>query len=113
MEPDGGLLQTPDNTITLHRETIIRLAAEHRLPTIFSATYFAKEGALLAYGMDYIDQYRRTASYADRILRGAKVSELPVQFPTKFEFIINLKTAKALGLTIPETLLATADQLIE
>jgi putative ABC transport system substrate-binding protein len=113
IDHNGGLLAMPDNTIRLYRETIIRLAARQRLPSIFSFADFAEEGALLSYGMDTLDQYRRAASYVDRILRGTKLIELPVQLPTQFELTINLKTAKAIGLTIPESLLVRADKLIE
>jgi putative tryptophan/tyrosine transport system substrate-binding protein len=89
------------------------LAAQHRLPAIYPSLADAAAGGLLAYAPDRVDQYRRAASYVDRILRGAKVADLPVQFPTKFELIVNLKTAKALSLTIPEAFLLHADELIE
>jgi putative ABC transport system substrate-binding protein len=111
--PNGALLLPNDNTTLTHRELILRLAIQHRLPTIFSAIYYGNEGALLAYGTDVLDQYRGAATYIDRILRGAKVSELPVQFPTKFELVVNLKAAKAIGLTIPAEFLLRADQVIE
>jgi putative tryptophan/tyrosine transport system substrate-binding protein len=111
-EPNGGLLVLPDVITAQHRESIFRLAVEQRLPNIYTDTARAGQG-LLAYGTDNLDLWRRSGSYVDRILRGAKVSELPVQFPTKFELVVNLKTAKALGLTIPETLLATADEVIQ
>jgi putative ABC transport system substrate-binding protein len=110
-EPNGGLVVLPPAP---YRETVIRLAAQHRLPAIFHSRDFAVTGGLMSYGSaSPTDQFRRAASYVDRLLRGAKVSDLPVQFPTKFELVINLKTAKALGLTIPETLLATADEVIQ
>ena len=112
-EPDGGLLFPPDNTTFSHRETIFALAVQHRLPAIFSGSFFARGGGLMSYGPNSVEHYRGAAIYVDRLLRGAKVSELPVQFPTKFELVINLKTAKAIGLTIPEALLLRADELIE
>ena len=91
----------------------MQLAAQHRLPTIAFIKTFAAEGVLMTYGSHVPDLWRRAASFVDRILRGAKVGELPIEFPTKFELVINRKTAKALGLTIPDTLLATADELIQ
>ena len=94
------------------RETI-SLAAQHRLPAIYPTDYFAKDGGLISYGADYLDLYRKAASYVDRILRGATPSELAVQGPIKFQLVINLKAAKALGLTIPPSLLVRADQVIE
>jgi putative tryptophan/tyrosine transport system substrate-binding protein len=113
-EPNGGLLVLPPPPNTALRETILELAARHRLPAIFTGGRdAAAAGGLLAYGADLADQNRRAASYVDRILRGAKVSELPVQFPTKYNLIINLKTAKAIGLTISESFLLRADEVIE
>ena len=100
----------PTTAIGANRDTIIPMAAQHRLPAIYSDRNLAAAGS---YGSNNADQYRRAASYVDRILRGAKVSELPVLFPTKFELVINLKTAKAIGLTIPETFLVRADEVIE
>jgi putative tryptophan/tyrosine transport system substrate-binding protein len=113
--PNGGLIMVgPPSSVTLHRDLIIRLAAQHRLPAIYSARYFVTaHGGLVAYAPDPIDQYRRAAGYVDRILKGEKPAELPVQAPTKYEMVINLKTAKALGLTVPPTLLARADEVIE
>jgi putative ABC transport system substrate-binding protein len=112
-EPNGGLIVSPPAPSAANRETIRRLAAQHRLPSIYHAREYAAEGGLMAYGSVLTDRYRRAASFVDRILRGAKVSELPVEYPTKFELVINLKTAKALGLTIPESFLLRADELIE
>jgi putative ABC transport system substrate-binding protein len=112
-EPNGGLLVLPPAPQGANLETIIRLAAQHRLPTIYSLRDIATAGGLMSYGPDAADRNRRAATYVDRILRGAKVSELPVQFPTKFELVVNLKTAKAIGLTIPEAFLLRADEVIE
>ena len=97
----------------LHRSLIIRLAAKYRLPAVYSAPNFVAEGGMISYGPDRVDQNRRAAEYVDRILRGERAADLPVQTPTKFELVINLKTAKALGLTIPPALLARADEVIE
>jgi putative ABC transport system substrate-binding protein len=88
-------------------------AARNNVPAVYTQSFYVRDGGLLSYGLDLVDNFRRTATYVDRILRGAKPEELPVQLPTKFEMVINLKTAKALGLTIPETLLATADEVIQ
>jgi putative tryptophan/tyrosine transport system substrate-binding protein len=96
-----------------NRGLIIRLVAEHRLPAIYFARYFVDGGGLISYGPDLLDQYRRAASYVDRILKGEKPADLPVQAPTKYELVINLKTAKALGLEIPSSVLARADEVIE
>jgi putative ABC transport system substrate-binding protein len=112
-EPNGGLIVLPPTPTAANRETILRLAAEHRLPAIYSGRPQVGEGGLIAYGSVPTDRFRRAASFVDRILRGAKVSELPVEYPTKFELVINLKTAKAIGLTIPEAFLLRADELIE
>ena len=112
-EPNGGLLVLPDNSTNLHRELICTLAARHRLPAIYPYRRFITSGGLTYYGADTKDMYRKLAEYVDRILRGAKPDDLPVQTPTKFELIINLKTAKALGLTVPPSLLARADEVIE
>jgi len=111
--PDGGLLVLPDNFINAHRELIVGLAKKYQLPAIYPFRFFVAAGGLLSYGVDVIDMYRGAASYVDRILKGAQPGELPVQQPTKFELVINLRTAKALGLTIPPTLLARADEVIE
>jgi putative ABC transport system substrate-binding protein len=112
-DPNGGLVVMPDVTTVAHRKLIVSLAAEHRVPAVYGFRSFAKDGGLVSYGVDLIDLYRRGATYVDRILRGVKPSDLPVQAPTGFEMIINLKSAKALGLTVPPTLLATADEVIE
>jgi putative ABC transport system substrate-binding protein len=111
--PNGGLVVTSSAAAELHRNLIITLAARHRLPAVYPFRYFPTGGGLISYGPDLIDQYRSAARYVDRILRGEKPGDLPVQAPTKYETVINLKTAKALGLTIPETLLATADEVIQ
>jgi ABC-type uncharacterized transport system substrate-binding protein len=112
-DPNGGLMVMPDGFMFAHHAEIASLAARYRLPAVSSYRAFAKAGGLLSYGNDILDNYRRAATYADRILRGEKPSELPVQFPVKFELVINLKTAKALGLTVPPSLLASADEVIE
>ena len=111
--PLGGLVVIPDAYLTGHTLEIISLAARYRLPTVYSLRLFAEIGGLLSYGNEVLDNFRRAAIYADRILKGAKPSELPVQAPEKFELVINLKTAKALGLTVPPTLLGRADEVIE
>jgi putative ABC transport system substrate-binding protein len=112
-EPGGGLVIIPDGFMGLHRAPIISAAARNNVPAVYAQSFFARDGGLLSYGIDQVDIWRRAAIYVDRILRGAKPAELSVQLPTKFELIINLKTAKALGITIPETLLATADEVIQ
>jgi putative ABC transport system substrate-binding protein len=113
-EPNGALICTPHAVTSNHRKVIIGLAERHRLPAIYPwRDYVAADGGLMSYGINALDRYRQAASYVDRILRGAHPGELPIQAPTKFELIINLKTAKALGLTVPETLLARADEVIE
>jgi putative tryptophan/tyrosine transport system substrate-binding protein len=112
-EPNGGLIPLPGGFPLENRTEIIALAARHRLPTVYWTRAFAHMGGLLSYGNDNADNWRRTASYVDRILKGQNPSELPVQFPVKFELVINMKTAKALGLEIPPTLLARADEVIE
>jgi putative ABC transport system substrate-binding protein len=112
-QSNGGLIVQPDGITLGHRQLIIDLAAKHGLPAVYPFRVFAMEGGLMAYGINVADQFRRAASYIDRILRGAKPADLPVQAPTKFELVINLKTAKALGLTVPPQLLARADEVIE
>jgi putative tryptophan/tyrosine transport system substrate-binding protein len=112
-EPSGGILILPPPPATGILDAILQLAGQHRLPAIYPSVTHAAAGGLLAYATDRLDQHRRAAAYVDRLLRGAKVSELPVQFPTKFELVVNLKTAKAIGLTIPEAFLLRADEVIE
>jgi putative tryptophan/tyrosine transport system substrate-binding protein len=112
-EPRGGLVVVPDVFTLAHRATIISAAARNNVPAVYWQSNFAREGGLLSYGNDLTDTFRRTAAYVDRILRGAKPAELPIQMPTKFEMVINLKTANALGLTFPPNLLAVADEVIE
>ncbi len=112
-EPGGGLITPPDRTTNNHRELIVALAARYRLPAVHPYRFYLTSGGLMSYGIDYADVFRRAASYVDRILRGEKPGELPVQAPTKYELVINLKTAKSIGLTIPPSLLARADEVIE
>jgi putative ABC transport system substrate-binding protein len=111
---NGGVIVTSSPEASRHRDLIVTLAARHRLPAVYASRYFVTDnGGLISYGPDIVDQYRRAAGYVDRILKGEKPADLPVQAPTKYELAINLKTAKALGLTIPDTLLARADEVIE
>jgi putative tryptophan/tyrosine transport system substrate-binding protein len=111
--PNGGLVVTSSALVVRHRELIIGLAARHKLPAVYYRRLFVDDGGLMAYGYDLLDQFRRAATYVDRILKGEKPADLPVQAPTKYELVINLRTAKALGLEIPPTLLARADEVIE
>jgi putative ABC transport system substrate-binding protein len=112
-EPGGGLILAPDIYLSTRRQLIMALAARLRLPAIFGFRQFVREGGLISYGPDTTDIVRRSASYVDRILKGEKPADLPVQAPTKYELVINLKTAKALGLEVPPMLLARADEVIE
>ena len=112
-EPNGGLISMPDGFAAANHKEIVALAARYRLPAVYSTLASARVGGLLAYGNDIADNYRHAATYIDRILKGEKPADLPVQFPVKFELVINLKTAKALGLTVPDKLLAAADEVIE
>jgi putative ABC transport system substrate-binding protein len=111
--PNGGLLLPPDGTTILHRDLLIALAARHKLPAVYGNRHFVTGGGLISYGPDRVDQYRRAAAYVDRILKGEKPADMPVQAPTKFELVINLKTAKALGIAVPPALLAQANEVIE
>ena len=110
---NGGLVVTASPSGTVHRELIIALAARHKLPAVYWQRFYRRDGGLMSYGPDLLDQFRRAAGYVDRILKGEKPADLPVQAPTKYELVINLKTAKALGLTVPPSLLARADEVIE
>ena len=112
-EPGGGLVVMPDVFTIAHRASIISAAARNKVPAVYWQSVFAREGGLLSYGVDLPDLYRRAATYVDRILRGEKPGDLPEQFPTKFEMVLNLKTAKALGLTVPQSILLRADEVIE
>jgi putative ABC transport system substrate-binding protein len=112
-EPGSGLVVMPDLFTAVHRAPIILAAARNNVPAVYSLSYFARDGGLLSYGVDELDTFRRAASYVDRILRGAKPAELPVQLPTKFEVAVNLETAKALGLAVPPSILLRADEVIE
>jgi len=112
-DSNGGLIVTQNALAILHRKLIITLAARHRLPAIYAYSSFVTDGGLISYGPDSMDSYRRAASYVDRVLNGAKLADLPVQAPVKYETVINLKTARALGLEVPPTLLALADEVIE
>jgi putative ABC transport system substrate-binding protein len=112
-EPRGGLVVMSDVFAVAHRSPIILAAARNNVPAVYSASFFARDGGLLSYGVDRVDAWRRAATYVDRILRGAKPADLPVQLPTKFEMVVNLKTAKALGLAVPPSILLRADEVIE
>jgi ABC-type uncharacterized transport system substrate-binding protein len=111
--PNGGLIVTGSPSVAVHRELVVKLAMRHKLPAVYFRRLFADDGGLISYGPDFLDQHRQAAGYVDRILRGEKPADLPVQAPTKYELVINLKTAKALGLEIPPTVLARADEAIE
>jgi putative ABC transport system substrate-binding protein len=110
---NGGLIVTGSPGAAFHRELIVALAARHRLPAVYNARFWAADGGLISYGPDFLDQFRRAAGYVDRILKGEKAADLPVQAPTKYDLVLNLKTAKALGLEIPSSVLARADEVIE
>ena len=110
---NGGLIITASAPAQRHRELLTKLAARHKLPAVYSDRSFAAAGGLISYGPDRVDQYRQAAGYVDRILKGEKPADLPVQAPSKYEMVLNLKTAKALGLDVPPTLLARADEVIE
>jgi putative tryptophan/tyrosine transport system substrate-binding protein len=112
-KPNGGLSVAFDAFNTVHRSTIVELATRYYLPAAYSLRLFAEDGGMLSYGFNQIEQFKQAATYVDRILKGEKVGDLPVQLPTKFELVINLKTTKAIGLTVPSSLLATADEVIE
>jgi putative ABC transport system substrate-binding protein len=112
-EPGGGLVVLGDAFMSVHRAPIILAAAQNNVPAVYAQSAFVRDGGLLSYGADQVDNWRRAASYVDRILRGAKPGDLPVQLPTKFEMVVNLKTAKALGLTVPQSILLSADEVIE
>jgi putative ABC transport system substrate-binding protein len=112
-KPNGGLMLPPDATTSVHRDLIIALAAQHHLPAIYALRVFVAAGGLISYGVDFTNQFREAASYVDRILRGEKAADLPVQAPIKYETVVNLRTARALGLTVPPNLLAIADEVIE
>jgi len=112
-EPGGGLVVMPDAFMVSHRAPIISAAARNNVPAVYAFSFFARDGGLLSYGVDQVDLFRRAASYVDRILRGEKPGDLPVQFPTKFEMVVNLKTAKALGLAVPPSILLRATEVIE
>ena len=111
--PNGGLIATGGGRVRSHRDPIVKLAAGHKLPAVYYDRVFVDAGGLISYGPDFVDQFRRAAGYVDRVLKGEKPADLPVQAPTKYETILNLKTAKALGLEVPATLLARADEVIE
>ena len=110
---DGALLLVPDGTLYAHRDVVIALAARYRLPAVYPWRYVVAEGGLMAYGVDVVDAFQQGASYVNRILRGENPADLPVQVPTKYETVLNLKTAKALGLSVPSSLLVRADEVIE
>jgi putative ABC transport system substrate-binding protein len=111
--PNGGLIVTASAAATLHRNLIITLAARHKLPAVYYQRFYVTAGGLISYGPNYVDQYRQAAGYIDRILKGEKPADLPVQMPTRYETVLNLKTAKALGVDVPASVLVRADEVIE
>src|SRR5207247_11246393 len=111
--PNGGMVVPGSAQMAVHRDLIVSLAARHKLPAVYVARFFVTAGGLISYGPDFLDEHRRAAGYVDRILKGEKPADLPVQTPTKFELVINRKTARALGIDVPPTLLARADEVIE
>jgi putative ABC transport system substrate-binding protein len=112
-EPGGGLVVMPDGFLNAHRASIISAAARNNVPAVYAQSFFVRDGGLLSYGPDAVDLFRRAATYVDRILRGEKPGDLPVQFPTKFEMVVNRKTAKALGLAVPPSIMLRATEVIE
>jgi putative ABC transport system substrate-binding protein len=112
-EPGGGLVVMPDTFTAVHRASIISAVTRNKVPAVYAASFNARDGGLLSYGVHTVENWRRAATYVDRVLRGAKPGDLPVQFPTKFEMVVNLKTAKALGVTVPPSILLRADEVIE
>jgi putative ABC transport system substrate-binding protein len=112
-EPGGGLVLMPNAFVAVHRKSIILAAARNNVPVVYPQSDYSRDGGLLSYGVDQVDTWRRAASYVDRILRGAKPGDLPVQLPTKFEMVVNLKTAKALGLAVPPSIRLLATEVIE
>jgi len=110
---NGGLIVTPNAAVSVHRDLIVKLADRYKLPAVYPFRYMATGGGLVSYGPDLVDEFRLAAGYVDRILKGEKPADLPVQAPTKYELVINLKTAKALGLNVPNTLIGRADEVIE
>jgi putative ABC transport system substrate-binding protein len=111
--PNGGLITSGSSRLRSNRDLIVKLAARHKLPAVYYDRVFVDSGGLISYGPDFVDQWRRAAGYVDRVLKGEKPADLPVQAPTKYELVINLKTAKAMGIELPSTLLARADEVIE
>jgi putative tryptophan/tyrosine transport system substrate-binding protein len=110
---DGGLVVTASGVATVHSGFIVKLAARYQLPAVYAYRHIVIDGGLISYGPDWLDQFRHAAEYVDRILKGEKPADLPVQAPTKYELVVNLKTAKTLGLTVPDSILARADEVIE
>jgi putative ABC transport system substrate-binding protein len=111
--PNGGLVVTPGPSARFHRNVIIALAARHRLAAVYPYSYFIRAGGLISYGPNYVDMYRQAAGYVDRVLKGERAADLPVQAPTKYETVLNMKTAKALGIDVPTSILLRADEVIE